>query len=525
MRSVVAGGLAAAAVFAAMAGVGRRVGGRAVRGGDPGRGARAPDGGASVPRGEPPPAPPDGAVEADPACPDTGPFPPPETEAAAATTTGPPAGLPAGLIAYTLDTGIATDVFVRRLDAPEERRVTTSPGADLEPDLSPDGTLVAYQGHLQPKSVESDIYVVGADGGGRSNLTRAPGLDNRAPGSRRTDSASPSARAAAEHPGAVDDGRRRQRRALLTRSRCEDADWSPDGTLLVCVGDAVGFGGKDLWLVSADNGEMRPLTTTVEPERGHVVAGRQPDRVPEARERQLDGHGRGAGQHGPPGDRPGHEPGLGARRHARLGGSVRPLAAAAAVRRPAPGARRPRGAAGLVGRMTSERAVIVGSITAILVVIAGAQLLGLARGEEDPAGVAADDVATEPAPTTTATAAGSLLAYSRDTADGEDVFLRDLASGEERRLTSGAAREFDPDLSPDGRLVAYRSNPDPASDAADIWVVGVDGSAPAQPHPRPSDDNWAPRGRPPGRCWRSRRWPTDRCCALDDGPDGSGSGT
>ena len=26
--------------------------------------------------------------------------------------------------------------------------------------------------------------------------------------------------------------------------------------------------------------------------------------------------------------------------------------------------------------------------------------------------------------------------------------------------------------------MAYRSNPDPASDAADIWVVGVDGSAP-----------------------------------------------
>ncbi len=221
-----------------------------------------------MPRGEPPPAPPDGGlVEAAAVVPDTGPFPPPETEAAAATTTGPPAGLPAGLIAYTLDTGIASDVFVRRLDAPEERRVTTSPGADLEPDLSPDGTLVAYQGHLQPKSVESDIYVVGTDGEGRSNLTRAPDLDNRAPafspdGQRIAFSSRRGGGTLALWTMAVDGSDVR----VLTRSRCEDADWSPDGRLLVCVGDAVGFGGKDLWLVSADDGEMRPLTTTVEPE-------------------------------------------------------------------------------------------------------------------------------------------------------------------------------------------------------------------------------------------------------------------
>ncbi len=174
--------------------------------------------------------------------------------------------------------------------------------------------------------------------------------------------------------------------------------------------------------------------------------------------------------------------------------------------------------------MTSERAVIVGSITAILVVIAGAQLLGLARGEEDPVGIAAPTTpATEPAPTTTATAAGGLLAYSRDTADGEDVFLRDLASGEERRLTSGPAREFDPDLSPDGRLVAYRSNPDPASDAADIWVVGVDGSAPRNLTRDPSGDNWAPAWSPDGALLAFTSAREDGVLALwTMRPDGSG---
>lgn len=149
--------------------------------------------------------------------------------------------------------------------------------------------------------------------------------------------------------------------------------------------------------------------------------------------------------------------------------------------------------------MTTERAVIVGSITAMLAVVAVAQLLGLARGEEGPAGDTAPTTpATEPAPPPTTATTGGVLAYSRDTPDGEDVYLLDVATGTERRLTSGPEREFDPDLSPDARLVAYRSNPDLTSDAADIWVVGVDGSAPRNLTGDPSLQNWAPAWSPDG---------------------------
>jgi Tol biopolymer transport system component len=172
--------------------------------------------------------------------------------------------------------------------------------------------------------------------------------------------------------------------------------------------------------------------------------------------------------------------------------------------------------------MTSERALIVGSLAAMLAVVAAAQLLGLARDDGDPDRASAPTTpATEPAPP--APVAGDLLAYSRDTADGEDVFLRDLFTGAELRLTSGAAREFDPDISPDRRLVAYRSNPDPASDAADIWIVGLDGAAPRNLTGDPGGDNWAPAWSPDGTMLAFSSAREDGTLALwTVRPDGSG---
>ncbi len=275
MRSVVPGAIAAAVVFTAMAAsvvasaAAPSVAATLAVAGPP------PESDGGVPRGEPPPAPRtvvagDVAV----ALPDTDEVAPVEDEAQAEPESSeapadadPRDGLPSGLIAYTLDTGTGTDVFVRRLDAPDERRVTTTPYADVDPDLSPDGTLVAYQGHPEPHGDNSDILVVGTDGEGWRNLTRAPDLDNRAPafspdgqrivfGSRRGGGTLTLWTMAADGS----DVRR------LTRRRCGDADWSPDGSQLVCVGDPVGFGGKDLWLVSAESGDMTPLTATVEPE-------------------------------------------------------------------------------------------------------------------------------------------------------------------------------------------------------------------------------------------------------------------
>ena len=231
----------------------------------------APETDGAVPRGEPPPAPRTDPSRGDVAVvlPDTdGPRPcRRETEAEPAVvprrqpTPRPRDGLPAGLIAYTLDTGTGTDVFVRRLDAPDERRVTTSPYADVDPDLSPDGTLVAYQGYPEPQgdTPTSSSSASTARAGATSRAPRTSTTGRRRSRPTASGSSSPPAAAAASLTlwTMAADGSDVRR---LTRRRCGDADWSPDGSQLVCVGDPVGFGGKDLWLVSAETGEMTPLT-------------------------------------------------------------------------------------------------------------------------------------------------------------------------------------------------------------------------------------------------------------------------
>lgn len=95
------------------------------------------------------------------------------------------------------------------------------------------------------------------------------------------------------------------------------------------------------------------------------------------------------------------------------------------------------------------------------------------------------------------------LAYSTvvDEASSDDVFVLDLqgGGGEPVRLTDGAAKEFDPALSPDGASIAYRVNPRADSDEADIWVMRVDGTGRRNLTRSPEDLNWAPTWSPDGR--------------------------
>lgn len=93
------------------------------------------------------------------------------------------------------------------------------------------------------------------------------------------------------------------------------------------------------------------------------------------------------------------------------------------------------------------------------------------------------------------------LFFSSQTDDGaDDLFLADLraAAPVATRLTTDATRDIDPDLSPDGTRIAYRVNPDPESDAADIWVANADGSEAANLTNDPGQNNWSPAWSPDG---------------------------
>jgi Tol biopolymer transport system component len=93
------------------------------------------------------------------------------------------------------------------------------------------------------------------------------------------------------------------------------------------------------------------------------------------------------------------------------------------------------------------------------------------------------------------------ITFSAETSEGiEDVFTLDLGNpgASRERVTDGTARAFDPDLSPDGNRIVYRVNPDPRSDAADLWLIARDGSDSINLTRDASLDNWSPAWSPDG---------------------------
>lgn len=68
----------------------------------------------------------------------------------------------------------ANDVWITDRAGGEARRLTTFQGAETDPHLSPDGSLVAFTGQYDGNV---DVYVVSIDGGSPERLTHHPGAD------------------------------------------------------------------------------------------------------------------------------------------------------------------------------------------------------------------------------------------------------------------------------------------------------------------------------------------------------------
>jgi hypothetical protein len=85
---------------------------------------------------------------------------------------------------------------------------------------------------------------------------------------------------------------------------------------------------------------------------------------------------------------------------------------------------------------------------------------------------------------------GRLIVYASDREGSKDIWIRRLDSGEEARLSRNPSDEFDPDISSDGRWVAYRS----MQEGGGIWVVPAHGGT-----PRRFSDGYSPRFSPDGR--------------------------
>ena len=182
-----------------------------------------------------------------------------EPSAAAALPTAHPAADLPGWVAYGSGDG-AEDIFVRSLDGVEVRQLTDSPAREWDPDVSPDGSRIAYRVNPDASSDDADIWVMSADGSEATDLTRDAALDNWAPawspdGSRIL---FPSAREGGEPrlwtmTPAGDDVR------ALTEGWAEYGDWSPDGSSVVYAAPD-DSGAYDLWIGRTDGRHGWPVT-------------------------------------------------------------------------------------------------------------------------------------------------------------------------------------------------------------------------------------------------------------------------
>ena len=159
-----------------------------------------------------------------------------------------------------------------------ERRCLPATNAEgvQEPAWSPDGERIAYTSWDEPlpgQIIETNIYVIDADGSNRRRLTSTRGEDSEAawsPDGKRIVFSSDrlSGNTTDWDLFVMDsDGRNVQR---LTRSpMIEDApDFSPDGTQIVysrVTGEMLDF--YDIWVMNADGTEQRVVSDEPVPER------------------------------------------------------------------------------------------------------------------------------------------------------------------------------------------------------------------------------------------------------------------
>lgn len=92
-----------------------------------------------------------------------------------------PSWAPSGdRIAFTMGSGLATDIVVLSYPGLQSEAMVTRPGADRYPTFSPDGRKILFEGDVDGNR---DIFLVHRDGSGLINLTasHSPRGDNREP--------------------------------------------------------------------------------------------------------------------------------------------------------------------------------------------------------------------------------------------------------------------------------------------------------------------------------------------------------
>jgi len=81
-----------------------------------------------------------------------------------------------GKIAFSSNREGNTNIFVMNPDGSDVTELTVTPGGEIRPSWSPDGSKIAFQSF---RDGDGEIYIMNADGSNQRRLTTSPGSDGR----------------------------------------------------------------------------------------------------------------------------------------------------------------------------------------------------------------------------------------------------------------------------------------------------------------------------------------------------------
>ena len=151
-------------------------------------------------------------------------------------------------------------IWTMQADGTGMRQVTTAAGANFTfPDFSPNGRLLVFAGTATASASNDDVYVIGADGSGVTQLTSGAGNNDYpaySPDGRRI--AFVSDRTGVEQVWVMNADGTGNRQLTSGPGNDFGAAWSPDGRQIAFVRD-VGRGDRSVWVMDADGSNAHRL--------------------------------------------------------------------------------------------------------------------------------------------------------------------------------------------------------------------------------------------------------------------------